>query len=818
MMKFKINESKRDDLLLRYMELLNNNGINVNIGQVKSKLLNKFVVEGNFHNLSLRSNYYLAGVARYYFDGSLTKNKDLSLLKPESWQGQDIQDIWDDVTCKKLDALINVLRNAYIDTIGTNMLEPEDFGELPLKDLLKKYNKEIRKELGVVTKKKSTESEIDTNENVGNGYTFEIMYSQADCQKYERPTAPGSWCITYGQCHYDVYVNRLNIHYVIFKRNGWENIERPKNPLSEPGFTPEKPHDAYGNSLIAMLQSNTSPEPVFITSRWNHGYEVRCEADHAYTKKEFQQITGVTDDDLKRIYNIWNVFKTKKKSNSIDKKEENFINRSLKYLQMRINSGENPGQLFNHMSHIFGNQKMNKGTFICSAKLSETTMAANERLVYFIFDNGKIIFDTACIDSSSFTTIKDLLVIIKKNDSKHLMYSLQHHKLLSINGTNVFRRIPDFDKTGYNVGIYFEVKQGYNDVALFNGKTMEPLQLPNGEYWFNKVKCNTESRYERGNQITCNIYTPTKSTCFTIYYDISSSETYFYNTETRNFFEPKMPNEIKFISYDYGTHSQYIETYPSDGLEPFLDNTYYSRLYDDMNASVIGIRYGKRRVYQTGAKINVYYGNESAVQYLVNGKLLYIDGECWFKKLELNETGFNILYLLNGKKILMNQNITKYLNVKELDNNYDFNIIRGVIGKGGSNLFMFTGTKNNSEKSMLYNVDSNEFLLSPKSDSILFNGVNCYVSRYDPEAKKVRGFGFRFSNKREVPTSWWSFGDVDGDGLIMSFDDLNVLCEKKSGEWTSISNDNNTIPLNRLDVEKMVNESLKRVLKRIISA
>ena len=169
-MKFRINESRRDDLLLKYMELLNNNGINVNIGQVKSKLLNKFVVEGNIHNLSLRSNFYLAGVARYYFEGSLTKNSDLSLLKPETWQGQDVFDTWDTAVCKKLDALINVLRNAYIDTIGTQMLEPEDLGELPIKDLFKKYSNEIRKELGGGKKKKATTVEIDTNENVGNDY------------------------------------------------------------------------------------------------------------------------------------------------------------------------------------------------------------------------------------------------------------------------------------------------------------------------------------------------------------------------------------------------------------------------------------------------------------------------------------------------------------------------------------------------------------------------------------------------------------------------------------------------------------------------
>ena len=230
-------ESKRDDLLLPYFEIVKSKNPQITFGQFKSNLLEHLTQNGGLRNLSLASNYYLAGAARYYFNGDLTTNKDLALYFPYTpnsqleaavTNGEQVTqnhvDNWKTDICKALNKVILLLRNSYIDTIGETWEQPEDFGELPLPKLLKKYNSKI-------SKIKSNDSEEDKDEmnlsdRVSPNYTFEIMYSYEDCQKFYEATSPGAWCITYGQNHYDGYINRLNIHYVIFKRDGWESVKR----------------------------------------------------------------------------------------------------------------------------------------------------------------------------------------------------------------------------------------------------------------------------------------------------------------------------------------------------------------------------------------------------------------------------------------------------------------------------------------------------------------------------------------------------------------------------------------------------------------
>ena len=139
-----LNESKRDDLLLPCLEILKSKGVNTTLGELKRFLLRKFVEEGDMRNLSLGSNFYLAGVARYYFNGDLTLNKDLSIFKPNPME----PDNWNKEVCKKLNALILILRNSVVDSVGETFEQPEDFGTLTIARLLKKYNKKILKELG----------------------------------------------------------------------------------------------------------------------------------------------------------------------------------------------------------------------------------------------------------------------------------------------------------------------------------------------------------------------------------------------------------------------------------------------------------------------------------------------------------------------------------------------------------------------------------------------------------------------------------------------------------------------------------------------
>jgi hypothetical protein len=134
-----LNEGSRDKLLEPYLNLLNSRGIECDLSQLKRALLAKFVNEANIRSLSLDSNYYLAGVARYYFEGELTVNKNVNMLFPQ------IKDVFIDEVCQRVSGLISFFRNAYIDSVGTEFVQPENFGELSLKAILRKYKKEAGK-------------------------------------------------------------------------------------------------------------------------------------------------------------------------------------------------------------------------------------------------------------------------------------------------------------------------------------------------------------------------------------------------------------------------------------------------------------------------------------------------------------------------------------------------------------------------------------------------------------------------------------------------------------------------------------------------
>ena len=466
------------------------------------------------------------------------------MLNPKAWEGDSaVLDDWNDEICKRLDACVKVLRNAYIDSVGTTFEQPEDFGTLPIGKLLRKYNKAINKVLGIVAPKKEKEvPQLDMNPNVGKNYTFEIMYSQADCQKYERPTAPGSWCITYGEGHYNYYVRHLGIHYVIFRQDGWENIQRPKNPLSEPGFTREKPHDAYGNSLIALLQSNKSPEPVYITSRWNHGREVTCEADHAYSKEEFQQITGVTDEDLKRIYDIWKANKPSSNhgdNGSAKTREENKLAvRDLKYLQMRINAGENPNVLLYKRAVLVGNDDSKIQNCIAVCKVQPEGDNDRRPVLGFAFlvDRGKIVYETLIKNGfQTFSTKNGLLALNMRNYEKtnSYLYDTKLHRLVDVGGVVKFLSVPYF--YDYENCRYFTVNRSARDFALIDSVTKKPVQLPNGEYWANTIK--TKSWDWRANRGKDGARTLPDNCVICIIYDESSGEKYYFDTSNNKFLQ-----------------------------------------------------------------------------------------------------------------------------------------------------------------------------------------------------------------------------------------------------------------------------------------
>lgn len=586
-MKEILDESTRDNLLIPYVNMINQNGGNTTVSQLKQYLLAKFVNEANIRNLSLSSNYYLAGVARYYFEGNLTSNRVLNVFN------QKQEDVWNREICDRLNALILVLRNHYIDTIGTEFEQPEDFGALPLEKLLKKYNKVINKELGIEDTPKETKPtfKIDRNNKVGNGYTFDIIYSYEEARKYNKATEPGAWCITYGQQHYNAYVRRLNIHYVIFAKDGYENIPRRKGP----NWTYKKPQDEYGNSLIALLQSNKDGEPVYITSRWNHGTSkdgTNCEADHAYTKQEFLNIVGIDDATLQRIFKIWENDR-KTKNPSLDRKQLSAdrlnILRIFKYAQMRINGGDaNPFEEYNFRinrvltnvdrfsqikNEVWNNTDSTKSESlkkqynrIIKDSIRICEVIINDTPYYFLMDKNRILFDTIVKQDSPYdlpinhfyssedeytTPAKNLTNIIRCDVVNGIMlYNTKLHDFITIDGKRKFKfvaQVPtwEFSHSPDGTGFY-EVKMTDKQLALVDIKTNKPIKLPNGSCWVECVKYASQ-RTHYSQQVYTD-FIPSKVGCIEMIYDSSSGEEYFYDIATKSFINPE--NGVDFINYD----------------------------------------------------------------------------------------------------------------------------------------------------------------------------------------------------------------------------------------------------------------------------
>ena len=587
-----LNESKRDELLIPYWNIYKEKtGQNVPLGRFKEMMLYKLGVQGGLQNLSQSSNYYLVGATKYYFNGDLTTNKDLSIFHEDF----NDDDSWNREVNVRLNACINVLRNAYIDTVGTEFEQPEDFGTLSLPRLLRKYNKKINAELGIEeepkTRKKKEEEEEPINFNVGNGYTFDILYSYNDATKYNVWTQPGAWCITYGTSHYNGYIRRLGIHYVIFLKDGYQQIQRPRTP--GPGFTQQKPHDEYGNSMIAVLQSNDSWEPIYITSRWNHGAGgIYCEADHAYTTEEFCDITGVTKEDLERIYNIWQRERGKRRPARQRTPDDPQAKaralaelRRIKYAQMRINGGENANTLFNVEGVLYGRQGVESpetgevlydfknSVYVCSLKRTGNEEAEDENdndgwnnntKTMFLVDKGKTIFETICkLDQPwwgggiGFRTAEQYynrkdpedkykmhnLVLFKKTENAPwMLYDTRRHDFVDIGGIKRFKYLPldwSSNNNKEDESKFYVVKQTGEKMALVKISNNLPLRLPNGEFWFSNLKCNSNSRW---NRYVNGKFVGTKDDAFlqiTINHndEDNTHDTFFYSVAKNSFFD-----------------------------------------------------------------------------------------------------------------------------------------------------------------------------------------------------------------------------------------------------------------------------------------
>ena len=549
-----MKEGARDNAFQMFLPLFQKRGIEMNVSQLKQMMLRKLTSEAGMHNLSLRSNYYLLGATRYYFEGKLTTNTRLNALYP------NVSDKFIPDICKRLDALVLILRNAYIDTVGTQFEQPEDFGNLSLEKLLRKYNKKINKELGLDKKDEDEVPNANNDYSAGNGYTYDILYSYEDAQKYNEYTEPGAWCITYGKAHYDGYIKRLGIHYVIFRQNGFENVPRRMGN----GFTKRKPHDAYGNSLIAVLQSNRSPEPIYITSRWNHGSSQDgtqgTEADHAYTTEEFLNVIGSDYSVLERAYEQWKAtVPTKNASNrGAGSKQRIGALRKLKYCQMLINGGKDPRELRNEgisLHPLYYPIRTDDDKLIdekMNGLYAVTLNVDNDTCYCTIMDRKKLLIDQVFVKGSYFGqySLTDDAVLIEFSGDKDrfFIYQRKRHRLFDIDGVYEFRQINNAAPSRGNKQYIILALSG-NQVALVKLDTMTPIRAKNSSPWFEgivPIDSWRKTNFANENRGT-GINLPSNVPYFVkMIYDSAADENYIYNTLNGSFMDDGSTDEWKF--------------------------------------------------------------------------------------------------------------------------------------------------------------------------------------------------------------------------------------------------------------------------------
>lgn len=457
-----IMEGSRDNMLLSFLGKVKEVHPDCTLSELKKFLLNKFVNEAHIRSLSMPSNFYLAGVARYYFNGDLTTNKVLNIFD-ESVTDSFIEDV-----CNKLTALIRVLRNKYLDSEGVSWEQPEDFGTISLEKLFRKYNKAIEKEIGLGREYETDVKavpEVIAPKTVLKNYTYEIIYNQVDARKYENATSPGSWCITYAPYHYDYYTRRNNSFFVIFKQNNWEDVPRPKT-------VPEHfPLDEYGISLMAIQLSKDNGQVVGGTTRWNHGHgdiDVTGDADKKVDFAILNKITGITENGLQDILETWKHNYPLLKIDSTDDDEDEKISREdikeairqLNYIQICINDGQSPfnktrafpnGMLANprildkSINNIFKNEKYFNAT---PEEVWKKCCIAGDIIVNninftAIIDRGKVVrnsvtpFQIGVTDYFNVAYNKNL-VAFEKTGSKFSCYDKLNRKLLEINGKTAF--------------------------------------------------------------------------------------------------------------------------------------------------------------------------------------------------------------------------------------------------------------------------------------------------------------------------------------------------------------------------------------------
>lgn len=713
-------EGSRDNALKIFLPYFEERGIQMNLSLLKQLLLNKFVNEAGIHNLSLRSNYYLVGVAKYYFNGDLTTNKDLAIGT------EDKTDTFNDEVCKRLDALILILRDSYIDSVGTTFEQPEDFGTLTIQRLLRKYNKKINDALGIDTtsskKSKKDTKQVSEDYSAGSNYDYEILYSYDDARKYEAPTHPGSWCITYGEQHYNGYVRRLGIHYVIFRKKGWENVPRQKGE----NWTSAKPQDEYGNSLIALLQSNTTGEPVYITSRWNHGSYVddsHCEADHAYTKEEFLNVIGCGQDVLDRAFAQWKALrpiqKTGTNMSSVAKNKKIAI-RKMKYAQMLINSGAKPEEVFNVFNKYNSTDDRHYdgyGYFNDIKNAGYAGVEVNDEMYYTFVCGKRVFFDkmfipnyrlpwggVRCIAKGG--RIGEYVIFSGESQEKY-MFDIKRRDFVTIDGTTKFKEIKTYD------GEYAILVAANTQMSLLDLGTMKPIKAKNGSPWFESILGINSYRQSNVDSFNHRLYLPCVyefNKKLKLIYDSASSEIYCFDLKTKKI--NQLPNLPGFELVNSNCRD-------SSMIEYRNNNEGVLSLYDLDNRQFV--QYNGEKTF-TCANINC----------ISNGDFKYT---IVFVKFKNGSVGF--FHKETGEPIMFNG---KPLDFGELD---------GCCG--GYFMISVGRTENNIYKIMYYNPFSETFYHDDENGYVFerYSGIVVY-RKNTPEDKKI-GYGTLDIYKKKLP-------------------------------------------------------------------
>lgn len=505
-------EGKRDEQLQPYVDICRKRGIDMTISELKQKMLNKLRTEASMDSVSLQSNFYLVGVVKYYFNGDLTTNKRLNILYPQ------YEDRFKLDVCSKLNRIILILRNAYIDSVGTKWAQPEDFGTLTIEKLFKKYDRTLEKIYGDKEKptgketKKVSPLEYKSGKDTG-GYSMEVILQHNQCIKYNALTSPGAWCITFNSPgNYNNYTRGNKSHFIIFKKRGCDNIPYKTGN----GF----PKDKYGLSMLAVQQSNVDGQFICCTTRWNHGGYNGVpgipNADFVYRDEDtFCNETGIPHEMLAKAFEAYKENKRllnaetnadRSKDAAERAAERRDIIRKFKYAQMMINGGKALSQIFTNPQHkedpryckcIVGNGKVNKSVYLVRIDhLGETigTLCVRGKLIYdqMLFRDHiqSVRFlrdDTRYNDERENTKNPNIIMIDMGYYSGRVLFDLRRNKIITVAGKKKFEDAQTIEYDGkYTDFVYVIINSRRS--GIYDCRRGEAINVDNVEAFYD-IEC-----------------------------------------------------------------------------------------------------------------------------------------------------------------------------------------------------------------------------------------------------------------------------------------------------------------------------------------